>query len=285
MELVKKDYGAGKIQQRALEILVFLDQLCRELGLTYFLAYGTLLGAVRHKGFIPWDDDIDVWMPREDFIKLREYLLTENKNERFILNEGEYKPEGDRPSELQMRILDRNAPIRRWYAEKVREAYLWIDIFALDSFPEEKKDQYFKKFKRTLFMYKIARCKNFFIPAKNFYGLMNYIVYTAHHKLHLFKHCLDEEKKKDAIVQAITRYQGLKSPEYFCYAAVYLHKPEKCFFKREWFEDPIELEFEGHQFFVPRNWDAVLKTLYNDYMTPPPEEARVYTHGVQLLDS
>lgn len=279
-----EDYSANRnLHDKLFEILVFLDRTCREQGLVYYLAYGTLLGAVRHKGFIPWDDDIDVWMPRSDFMKLLDYLRAENKDPRFVLNEGVYRPEGDRPSEFQMRILDTQTEISRLYANNILDAYLWIDIFALDTVPQTKKEQFLSQFKRKLLMYKIARCKTFLIPEASLRGKLNKLIYTMHNRFGMLKHCLDEEKKKNAVVKTLTRYEGCADAdceEYFSYAAVYLDTPQKCFFRREWFSQVEEVSFNGRMFYAPAGWDAVLKNLYNDYMTIPPEHQRV-THEVK----
>lgn len=271
------------LHKKLFETLCFLDRVCREQGLAYYLAYGSLLGAVRHQGFIPWDDDVDVWMPRDDFMKLLEYLRLHNTDERFVLNEGKYKPKGDRPSEFQIRVLDTQTKISRQYAGTRIEAYLWIDIFALDQVPAAKKGQYLKKFKRELLMYKIARCKNFLIVDNSMFGKVNKAIYVLHNKFGMFKNCLKEEKHQASVVKALTRYQtssAAKDMEYFSYAAVYLGKPEKCFFKKEWFSKPVELQFDGKSFYSPENWDAILKTLYNDYMKLPPEHEK-YSHSVK----
>lgn len=172
-------YGVKKVQEQSMEILKFFDKVCRENGFTYYLAYGTLLGAVRHSGFIPWDDDVDIWMPRQEYTKLLEFLKN-NQNERFVLNDGVHKKEGDRPIDLQMRILDLQNTITRAYAGKKTDFHPWIDIFALDTFPEKKKNKFVKKFKRQLFLYKVARCKNFLIVSNSFFGKMNKIIYTLH---------------------------------------------------------------------------------------------------------
>lgn len=275
------------IQLEALEILSFFDKLCKEQGFTYYLAYGTLLGAVRHKGFIPWDDDVDVWMPRNDYMKLLAFLKTSNTDARFGLSEGKYKVNGDRPAEFQMRVIDKTMQISRVFAGKQTVMHPWIDVFCLDVFPENKKETYLKKFKKHLFMYKVARCKTFLIEEDSLFGKANKIIYTLHNKFHLFKHVLNEEKQKDKTVATLTKYQntdGDNYKEYFCYAAVYLPQPAKCFFSKEWFAEPVQVEFEGKSFSAPKDWDAVLTTLYKDYMQLPPENRRQCTHGAKLIE-
>ena len=278
MKTTEDIYGIRHIQESSFVLLQFLDKICRELNLTYYLAYGTLLGAVRHEGFIPWDDDVDVWMTRVDYEKLLTYLRESNKDTRFVLNAPPYQPKGDRPAEMQMRILDLQDTLTRTYAGTTIEVHPWIDIFALDSFPIAKKNKYLKKFKRALFFYKVARCKNFLIISNSFFGKMNKLIYTLHQKFKLF-FFLSEERSLKKVIRTLTKYKGEPSEEYFCYAAVYLPKPDKCFFKTEWFGQPKELEFEGQSFYVPSNSHEVLTKLYSDYMQLPPEEQRRPTHG------
>ncbi len=280
MKSATDPYGIRHVQEQTFAILQYLDEVCRQLGLTYYLAYGTLLGAVRHQGFIPWDDDVDVWMQRQDYMKLLDYLRTSNPDARFVLNDGPYKPEGDRPAELQMRLLDLSGTLTRTYAGKSLDVHPWIDIFALDSFPIGRKDNFLKKFKRNLFMYKIARCKSFVVRQNSFFGKMNRIVYTLHKKFKLF-FFISEERCLKRVVRNLTKYKDLQSEEYFCYAAVYLPKPEKCFFSAEWFGIPKELVLEDGVFFAPCNSHEVLTRLYSSYMELPPESERRPTHGVR----
>ena len=268
-----------ELHHKLYETLQFLDRVCKEQGLNYYLAYGTLLGAVRHRGFIPWDDDIDVWMKREDYMKLLQYLRSQNTDERFRLNEGEYKPKGDRPSEFQMRILDTHTKINRQFASTNIDAYLWIDIFALDSFPIEKKAKYLKKFKRRLLWYKIARCKNFVIDNGSLYSKFNKIIYKLHNKFGFFKWTLKEEKEIEKTYKALTRY-GNEGEYYFSYAAVYLDKSEKCIFEKKWFETSTDLLFVNKEFSSPSGWHEVLTTLYKEYMVMPKEHER-YNHEVK----
>ena len=73
-----------EIQAIALDILEYIDRICRENQLHYFMSDGTLLGAVRHKGYIPWDDDVDIWMPREDYKKIEE-IINQDSNAHYRL--------------------------------------------------------------------------------------------------------------------------------------------------------------------------------------------------------
>lgn len=99
-------------------------------------------------------------MPRTDYMRFLEILRHDN-DERFGLSQGEYKPEGDRPEVLQMRVIDKKVLqiARDFSTGKTITAYPWIDVFALDRYPIDQKEEYIKYFKRELFLYKIARAK------------------------------------------------------------------------------------------------------------------------------
>ncbi len=274
-----------ELQTEVLDILRFIHEKCQQNNLKYYLAYGTLLGAIRHKGFIPWDDDIDLWMPRADYMRCLSILRSDD-NERFGLSQGKYKPEGDRPEVLQMRVIDKKVLIARDFStDKTITAYPWIDIFALDRYPIEARDKYIGSFKRELFMYKIARAKHYLIKEKSVFGMMNLALYTLHTKLGMFKNSLNEEKHIERALSVISQYQNdaIQNEGLFCYAAVYLPQLEKCLFDKEWFRDTVAYEFEGEKYFGPADADGILTRIYKDYMTPPPVEEQVNTHQARII--
>ena len=110
--------------------------------------------------------------------------------------------------------------------------------------------------------------------------------YYLHNHFGLFKRVLNEEKHIEKALKAITKYDSQDVSEnysVFCYAAVYLSTLDKCLFEREWFGKAKELEFENIKFFVPSDYDAILKKIYNDYMKLPPKDQRVNTHHAKLI--
>ncbi len=272
------------LHERLFGILEFLDSTCKKLGLTYYLGYGTLLGAVRHKEFIPWDDDADVWMKREDLTKLLKYLRTENTDERYVLNEGEFKDTIDYPPEFQTRILDSKTTIKRPLSGRIIEYHLWLDIFTLDSYPHEKERSYTKNFKRKLFRYKISRCKRFLFNDGSFLTKINRIIYKMHNKFGFFKRTFVEEKEIDRTYKALIKYKDdPRCDKYFTYSSVYLNTLSKCVFKSEWFAETVELDFMDKKFLAPKCYHEILSSVYGNYMELPDESKRI-NHAIKSME-
>ena len=131
-----------ELQKIELEILKYIDKVCKENNLTYFLAYGTLIGAIRHKGFIPWDDDVDIQMPRDDYNKLCDILKEEN---------GRYKlldhKEGLGYIYPFAKVIDSNTRLIETGLTETVNMGVYIDIFPIDGTPNDfkKRKKYLKK--------------------------------------------------------------------------------------------------------------------------------------------
>ena len=121
-----KELTLKEIQEDVFQILLTFDQFCKNNDLTYRLAGGTLLGAIRHKGFIPWDDDIDVCMPRPDYEK----FLMLSKND--FINQG-YEV----TAEAYCKISDLNTKLISLY--RIDDKYVMMDVFPIDCLPEDNK--------------------------------------------------------------------------------------------------------------------------------------------------
>jgi len=240
-------------QKVMLEILCEFDRICERYNLAYWLDSGTLLGAVRHEGFIPWDDDLDVCMPIEDYFKFLDVAKEELPNGLF----------------LQTKESDRHA---KWYYAKIRSnkgrilelwevmkllqgreikfnTGLYIDIFPCITISEEevkKRDLYFKFGDRIR---KIA----------DFYPLVNRIFNLIDFSLH---RGWDNEE--------LVVVRSIRFPE-----IEFKVKLKDIFPLKKY-------EFEGKSFWGPKNYDTYLRCLYGDtYMQPPPPKQR-HAHAYVL---
>lgn len=256
-----RQLSKNEIQQCELNILVEFDAFCKENGLTYSLVGGTLLGAVRHKGFIPWDDDIDVGMPRYDYerfmslVKARDYKLSDKF---FVL------PDRGRDASLPYaKVIDKTTSVPPEVEAKTES--LWIDVFPFDGCPADAKKakKLFKKAKhyRHIIVYNHFKFSHFKGIKKPLYMLYSIYARTfglqrAINKLHKLA-CSCPCKNAERVAGVVWGLYGMGE-----------------IISGNSFEQTVELEFEGKCFSAIHNWDEYLTGLYGDYMTPPPENKR-----------
>lgn len=242
----------------------FTINFLKEHGLRYYACGGTALGAVRHHGIIPWDDDIDIYMPREDYDQLLHMTSAFSGTGYRISsfhNKGYYLPFA--------KIEDENTSI--WeYPQFPYITGVYIDIFPMDSFDmsEAEVTRLQNSFKKLWWNYQHSLNSMSFIDAMKS-GNSDLRHSYLMHKLLWWK--------KDSLLQQIkdreTWFSTQKGENSVC-VATWAGKV----FKTEWFENPIEMEFNDLKVMVPREYDAYLTKLYGDYMTPPPPEQRVMAH-------
>lgn len=253
-------------QQVLLDMLDRFVEYCKKHGLRYYLVGGTLLGAVRHHGFIPWDDDIDVGMPRPDY----ERFLKLVEKEPVAPYLRAISAEADTLSNPYCELLHMGTELERDTSQYIREEcqilHLFIDIFPQDGWPESdaaakrlaaamKRNRYLiqcgraKLGKGTSFTHMLAKAPVVF--------LMRLVGYKR-----LLRHMDRVAKRFD---YDTSRYVG---------AITYgIYGPgERCL--REEVVEFGELEFEGRMLCVPGCWDSYLHRIYGDYMKLPPEEKR-----------
>lgn len=250
------------LQQIDIKILKYFIEICEEHNLTYFLYGGSLIGAVRHQGFIPWDDDIDVIMFREDFEKLNEILEKDiDDNYKFfnVLNEDTYHY-------MWGKIGLKNTLFKEWWADQVDYTpNIFIDIFILDNIPDNK----FKRFTHKWKCFILNLCASHsIIKYENESKLKEIIQKTIYYILKILPISPSTIKKK--CVKAFTQYQHEDCKE-VC------DLPSPCFmpvsFRTDWL--PVKkAKFEDMEVNIPNNYDKILKREYNDYMELPPEESR-----------
>ncbi|MCQ2400334.1 MAG: LicD family protein [Lachnospiraceae bacterium] len=261
-------------QDASLEILLEVDRICRKHGLTYLLDSGTLLGAVRHKGFIPWDDDADIAMTRENFEAFKKYK-NELRDGFSLLMPDEFA-EGTRFYDFTPRIIYRDSR-RRAYTDE-QEYYegklnhLWVDIFILDGIPDCKMSDSITRFRQKV-IYGLSMPKRFGIDPEKYSKSDRFRVKVLCAMGKSFK----MQKLFKAQEKLSIKYNGKKHKRlyYSNYQPDYLH----CTVMRSWSENHTELPFEDHMLMVPENYDEVLKVIYGDYMQLPPEEKRYPSHS------
>lgn len=247
-----------------LEILKSVADFCDANNLTYFLAYGTLIGAVRHKGFIPWDDDVDIWMPRKDYNKLIELF-----NKRMV--DTPYVAIAPFDTEARHSILKigdkrtiKNEP------EYKNGGYIDIDVFPLDGVPEnqDEYDVWYDKMKKlyNAFFYQRLVLKTVpnsqkirIIAKKVLWGC-----YSS--KMRFYKKSLKMHEKY--------QYDDCS----YVGAVECLWNSRKNRFQKEWFNKSIKIDFEQYSFNAPEKYHEILFTLYGEYMNLPPENERVPLH-------
>ena len=253
---------SDEIKAIQLEILSAIDAFCRQNVLRYSLAYGTLIGAVRHKGYIPWDDDIDLLMPRPDYDKFLETFHSEQCEVLDLSKSNVCVETFTKVCRKGTVMVDRELGRALWGVN--------VDIFPIDGAPESGLEDYFAAMCRKREW--ISRlCPFYKVVGKN--KLRWFVKYCLKRlRYPRLGNCADV---KSAINADLRTCRFEESP----LAGAYFGDDEiREFMPREWFETYSELEFEGKIFPVIAHYDDYLKRLYGDYMQLPPEEQRVTHH-------
>lgn len=264
-----------KIQESSLDILKALAKVCDENGLTYYLTGGTLLGAVRHKGFIPWDDDIDIAMPRDDYEKLIE-IADEKLPPRFKLAHYTELFIGKKPLMHHVQILDQDVTLTRKWAKSESQVHTWIDIFALDGMPKGKTGKllHYYHFKFWYVLMQISWFEYIVNLSKPNRPLLEKIVIKFISATH-FGSSWDTVKLIRRLEKISMKYPFENSDTI---VSLYGSFQKKEMIPRRWFEQRILMTFEDAEFYAPSEYDEELTHYYGDYMTPPKTRAEKEDH-------
>ena len=248
-----------------LEMLDEFLRLANKHDLTYFLTAGTCLGAVRHSGFIPWDDDIDIGMPRSEYERF-ERIAQEELDGRYVYQSMDTEP-GCGFAFGKIRAKDTILSEDTSYHLPMSQG-VWVDIFPFDEMPNDEKERQrlYKKvaFLRNLY---IVKC-GYKMPEGR--GALFAIAYYGAKLVSAF---IPRKKLIAALKKAMTQYQGQPVRNFYNYGTAYAAGKE--LFDRDVLFDCNEMSFEGRPCKVPHDTDAFLAGMYGDYMTLPPVEKRV----------
>ena len=251
-----------------IQILNAIDDFCSKNGIKYFLLYGTLLGAVRHKGFIPWDDDIDIGMFREDynlfFDTFNQYSQNNgHKYEAIYINNNKkyYLPIG--------KVIDKDTILFE-HVNVNCPLGVFIDVFPIDSLAASREDCV-KLVKRIGIIERLLGYKQAFWSDR--YSLIKNI-------FHMIVKAILFPFSNNYLCRQINRMASCKvEPETKNAGSIVLGVyGEKGIWDREDFDDSIKLEFEGKYYSAPSGYDNLLHRIYGDYMKLPPKEKQLNHH-------
>ena len=271
-----KELNLQEIQKIELNLLKEVDRICRDQGFRYFMVGGTLIGAVRHQGFIPWDDDIDISMPRPDYEAFIQYCMT---------NQTEFRLLSNRNTENYWNLFSKVSDPRTKIIDSVidgqdHDAGVSIDIFPIDGLGMTL-DEARRTFMKTELKRDILDARNWkrFSRSKT-HGLAYEPIRLA--MFLLSRLCSPSGLMKK--IEAFSRRKSFDSQEYSaCIAGAYRTKE---IMEKRIYSDYCQLQFQGEQFMAPEHYDEFLTAIYGNYMELPPEDKRVthHTYKAYLLD-
>ncbi len=263
------DYGNLELHKVLLSAMKDVDKICCEQGIKYYLHAGTLLGAINHKGFIPWDDDVDISMMREDYERFVE-IINEEYGDRYFLKNYETDPSYPN-NRAKLGIKGTG-----FIYNDGREEMLFIDIIPLYYLPKsDKKKRLQKKLIET-------------IDAINNIKLLGAVPTSIVSKLVLKPlSCLPRKFWGKVMDKIMIKWQDKTSGEIgilcyvgFNYAGISGYDDDR--WPVEWYEETAMYEFEDTEFMSVKDWDSILRKKYGDkFMEPYPEEKRVTKHDVK----
>ncbi len=249
------EYDVRTVQLRILGNLMAVDKVCREHGLHYYIYDGTMLGAVRHGGFIPWDDDLDIAMPREDY-------------EQFIAHANEWLPQ---PFEFIAYELDATYPLpfgkvqdaSTTLIERPHLPYLgglYIDVFPIDGVPENSLLR-----RLHLVRYDVLKKAVYMAyrdPYRHGHGPSSWLPLFCRHVL--------GQQRLQRMTRRLLRKYPFADSRYVCVFDDGFHGV----IPKQVLGQPTPVQFEGHEVMGVEHSDAYLTHMYGDYMTPPPHDAQ-----------
>ncbi len=264
-----------KLQLTELNCLEEVRRICELHNLKYFLIAGTLIGAIRHKGFIPWDDDIDIGMMRSDFDKFIEYCKTDLDTSRFFLQTPETE-KGSADFELARIRLNGTKFLENHRKNLNIHHGIFVEVFPYDDLPDNKIHTALYSDSFRLLKKAVGVRMGYKYKAKNL--LNRFLIYF----ISFFTRFIPLKKLIYKMNNYHLKYQKADSKWVFLIAGGTSYKKERHL--RSTVTELTTAEFEGKLYPIPKDYDKFLTEQYGDYMTPPPVEKQVNQCEVEEID-
>ena len=257
-----------------LNIAKAIKKICEENEIDYFLNAGSLLGAIRHGGFIPWDDDLDIGMTRknfEKFIKIassnldeKYFLQTWDTDKKFAMPFAKIRLNGTKYIEYNSRNVDIHNGI-------------YVDIFPYDNIPECKFLQLVQKYKSKYYIHLLLNKSQYdYIEKNNTIKILFGII------LKILSRFYSYEKLHTKLQNCMNKYNEVQCSKVVTFGGASSFEKETLLFN--WIKETIDRKFEDEYFRIPKEWEKYLIHFYGDYMTPPPVEKRYEGHNIVECD-
>jgi lipopolysaccharide cholinephosphotransferase len=271
--------NCGSVASRAdsrsmqMDMLDTIVDFCKQNNLRYYLSGGTLLGAVRHKGFIPWDDDIDINMPRPDIEKM--YSISGGKIGKYELSKGGEDPYS--PACQWYRLYSDEIIIENFYGGASDTPFyhpIFVDIFPIEGFPDSDVLSQLYSWKLIFIRKMLGVSWHKGIIAKNKKAFLAHVLAYIPSKIVGYKNWNKWFQKE------VKRYD-FESCKYVGVTSTVQYLPREKVPKKEYM-DSVMVEFEGKMYSAPGNYDLYLSQLYHDYMKLPPVEKQKSDHTFKM---
>lgn len=251
-------------QLATLELLKKIDKICQELDIQYFIMFGTLIGAIRHKGYIPWDDDIDIGIKAKDYKKFVEYFV-KNKDKCAPLEIHNQKTNKDCFYNIS-RVVDNTYHLE--FENMKYTSGTFVDVYPLEGLGKESDLEYWKKrFKKYLILQRgvyLNCAPSIWFGKTKLKRILN-LPYMLFARLVGKQFFINRFNKHKRFSWEDSEYIGTP-----CWI--------RDIFKKEDFDEAIRAPFEDTEVWIPKNYDSILRMAYGDYMKLPPEDKRVPHH-------